>query len=480
MGLAYIAAVLEQDHEVSVIDAVAEGWRNLKVDKLKYSLGLEYDEVASRVRRISPHVVGIAALSSQSAESVFEVARAVKEVDKDIVVVVGGPHASVRPVDCLRRGNIDFVVVGEGENTIRQFIQVLETGARKEFKSINGIAYLEDGQPVITPRRQLIKDLDSLPFPAWHLFPTDAYLRAARGYHRLAVRSDVSKPWAPIITSRGCPYGCVFCSVRLTMGRGWRPRTPGNVVRELEQLYQKYAVRQIDFNDDNLTLDKQRMHQICDRMMEKGLDVDWYTPNGVRADTLDKDLLVKMKASGLKELWVSPESGVQRVVDDIVKKKLDLTSVERAIAFCKELGVEVNCFFVMGLIGETKEDILQTIQYAGRLKRLGAGFISIGVAVPYYGTQLYEQAKERGYLAEAFSSDELIATEATIETPEFTAKELHELYMQAQATLNPSFKLTRSHFSWTFIALVLRNPWAMLRVVLTKMRYLLKAKLGRI
>ena len=132
------------------------------------------------------------------------------------------------------------------------------------------------------------------------------------------------------------------------------------------------------------------------------MDVEWFTPNGVRADTLDEDLLRKMKASGCKKIRVAPESGVQRVVDNIVKKNLDLRAVEKAVILSKKVGIKVGCFFVVGLIGETKEDIEQTIAFAQKLKRLGADSFYFSYATPVYGTELYEQAKQGGFLAGMF------------------------------------------------------------------------------
>jgi len=206
------------------------------------------------------------------------------------------------------------------------------------------------------------------------------------------LRGEISKPWTTMITTRGCPYDCVFCTVHIVMGKKWRSRSPENVVDEIEQLIQTYRIRQIDFYDENMTLDKKRMENICDLIVERKLDVDWYTPNGVRADTLDLNLLRKMKKSGCKRIRVAPESGVQRVVDQIVKKNQKLTEVEKAVVLAKKVGIKVGCFFVLGLIGETKEDIKATIDYAYKLRKLGADKFYFSIATPIYGTELYEQA----------------------------------------------------------------------------------------
>jgi magnesium-protoporphyrin IX monomethyl ester (oxidative) cyclase len=201
----------------------------------------------------------------------------------------------------------------------------------------------------------------------------------------------------------------------------------------VEHVIKTYGIKQIDFADDNMTWNRERMAQICDLIVERGLKFDWFTPNGVRADTLDEALLRKMKRAGCKKIRVAPESGVQRVVTDIAKKSLDLKKVEDAIIAAKKVGIKVGCFFVMGLIGETKADIEETIRYAYRLKSLGAESFVFSIAMPLYGTAFYEQAKAGSYIRDGFCDYALAATEPLVETPEFTAEEIAELCMKANA-----------------------------------------------
>jgi radical SAM superfamily enzyme YgiQ (UPF0313 family) len=232
------------------------------------------------------------------------------------------------------------------------------------------------------------------------------------------------------------------------------------VVDEIEQVVKTYHVKQVDFLDDNMTLDRKRMEDICDLIIKRGLRIEWFTPNGVRADTLDERLLRKMKKSGCKKIRVAPESGVQRVVDQIIKKNLDLKSVERAVVLCKRVGIKVGCFFVIGLIGETKEEINETIKFAYRLRQLGAESFVFSIATPIQGTELYEQAKRGGFLRDCFSDEALAAAEPLIETPEFTANELRELCAQANL-VNPTF--TRDK-----IVRAVRNPKKTVRMLLGK------------
>jgi anaerobic magnesium-protoporphyrin IX monomethyl ester cyclase len=458
LDIAYVAAVLERQHKVCVIDAPTEGWRNLEeIDGKRYQIGLTNKEISDRIEQWSPELVVITVPFSGWSKTAFDAASAAKSVDKDITTVLIGLHPSARPVDCLMHPNIDFVVIGEPEQTVFELAGALEQGKVEDLKKVRGIGFIKNGKTIITPARPVIQDLDSLPFPARHLLPMEAYFAAVR---ENPLRGEIRKPWTIMITSRGCPYNCVFCTVHIVMGKKWRARSPENVVDEIEQLVHAYHIKQIDFLDDNMTLDKKRMETICDLIVKRGLDIEWYTPSGVRADTLDENLLRKMKESGCKKIRVAPESGVQHVVDQIIKKNLNLEDVEKAVVLCKEVGIKVGCFFVIGLIGETKKDIEETINYAYKLRRLGADGFIFSMATPQYGTELYEQAKRGGFLRDGFSDEALSAAEPLIETPEFTADDLRELCARANL-VNPTF--TRDK-----VVRAIRDPKKAIEVLLGK------------
>jgi len=455
--LASVAAVLEKQHEVSIIDTPTEGWENLlEIDETKYRVGLSVDMIKQRLSDWKPDVVVLEIPFSGWSMTAFEVASIAKEVNRDIAVVLFGLHPSSRPENCLMNAEVNFVVLGEPENTISELILALEQG-RKDLRDIKGIGFRENGKPVLTEKRAVIEDLDSLPFPARHLLPMNVYNEAVK-FNPL--RGEINKAYTIVITSRGCPYNCVFCSNCIVWGKQWRPRSPKNVVDELEQVIETFGIRQVDFSDDNMTLDKQRIKEICDLIIERNLHFEWFTPNGIRADTLDEPLLRKMKVAGCKKIRIAPESGVQRVVNDVIKKNLDLKSVERAVVTCKKVGIKVGCFFVIGLIGETKADIEETIRFAHKLKRLGADTFIFSIAMPLYGTAFYEQAKQNGFLREGFCDYALAATEPLVETPEFSADDLRELCARANL-VNPTF--TRHK-----ILRAIRNPRKTIKMLMKK------------
>jgi anaerobic magnesium-protoporphyrin IX monomethyl ester cyclase len=458
LDIAYVAALLEKQHKIFIIDAAGEGWRVLEeVDGTKYRQGLTKEEIEVRIRQCAPDVVVITIPFSGWWKPASDVALIAKSIDKNIITVLIGLHPSARPAECLANSNIDFVVVGEPEQTVLELVGVLAQGNIASLMKVNGIGFKRNGETIITPPRPSIQDLDSLPFPARHLLPMDKYFVAVK---ENPLRGEIRKPWTIMITSRGCPYNCVFCSIHTVVGKMWRGRSPENVVDELEQLVNTYHIKQIDFNDDNMTLDKKRMETICDLIVKRGLDIEWYTPNGVRADTLDENLLRKMRESGCKKLRIAPESGVQRVVDRIIKKNLDLKKVEKAVVLCKKVGIKIGCFFVIGLIGETKEDIEETINYAYKLRGLGADSFIFSIATPHYGTELYEQAKRGGFLRTCFSDEALSAAEPLIETSEFTADDLLKLCAEANL-VNPTF--TRDK-----IIRAIRDPRKAIRFLLGK------------
>ncbi len=438
--MATVAAVLEKKHAVSIIDAPTEGWENLEeLDESKYRVGLSAETIAKRIADFKPDMVAIEIPFSGWSKTAFEVVSIAKKVNKDITVVLFGLHPSSRPEACLENADVDFVVIGEPENTVSELVELLELG-KHDFKGIAGLGFKENAKGIMNAKRAIIENLDSLPFPARHLLPMNIYAEAVK---QNPLRGEINKPYTIVITSRGCPYNCVFCSNCIVWGKQWRPRSPKNVVDELEQIIKTFGIEQVDFSDDNMTLDKQRMVEICDLIVERGLRFEWFTPNGIRADSLDEALLRKMKAAGCKKIRIAPESGVQHIVNDVIKKNQDLKAVEQAVILSKKVGIKVGCFFVIGLIGETKADIEKTIEFAYKLRGLGADTFIFSIAMPLYGTAFYEQAKEGGFLREGFCDFALAATEPQVETPQWSARDLQELCMKANL-VNPTF--TREKF----------------------------------
>lgn len=458
MDLAYVAAVLEKEHEVLVIDVPNEGWNRLEeIGGTKYRQGLGNQEIIDRIKAFLPQLVVITVPFSGWSTAAFDVTATVKNVNKAIAVALIGLHPSARPVECLNQENVDFVVIGEPELTVLELAGALEKGKAGDLKDVKGIGFVKNGEITITSPRPLIEDMDSLPFPARHLLPMKQFFEAAK---KIPISGNLKKPSVRMLTSRGCPYGCIFCSNHIVMGRKWRARSAQNVVAEIEHIVKTYGIRQIDFLDDNIAFNRKRLETICDLLIEKRLHVEWCTPNGVRADCLDKELLAKMRASGCQKILIAPESGVQHVVDDIIKKKQDLKRVEEAVSAARKLGIRVGCFFILGMIGETKQDMKETIKFAYKLRQLGADHFYFSYATPLYGTELYRQAKEGGFLTADFSDDALSEVKPLIETPEFTVEDLHCLASEANL-VNPTVTHER-------VLRAIRDPAKAVRILVAR------------
>lgn len=450
IGLLYVAAALEQYFSVEILDATLADWRSLKTVDGKHHLGLSFEQIAEEVHRRQPDIVGISVPFSINAQCAHSVCAQVKKVNPAIVTILGGPHPSIRPREVLADSNVDFVVRGEGELTMPELVKVIaEKQTSAQLGNVKGIGFRHNGEIVLTEPRPLIEDLDALPFPARHLVPMEEYFAAMQAGVGARTMYTCGDKWVSLITSRGCPYTCNFCSINLVMGDKFRARSPRNVLEEIRQVMTGYGVSHFNFEDDNLTLNNSRAKELFDLLAKAGGGVTWSTPNGIRADTLDEELVVKMQQSGCKRVFVAPESGDQEVVNNIIGKNQDLGKVLTAVQLLNKHGITVDGSFVLGSIGETKWNILRTIRYAKKLKKAGMNLGGFHMATPYYGTPLYDEAKRKGYLVQE-EDDKLSTWEALIETPDLSAKALCRLHKFAQWYVNLSFRQKLSSFIHIF------------------------------
>lgn len=396
LGILYIAAVLRKEgHEVTVLDCVMNAdvvpaWYD---EGNEVTYGLSLDEIKSRLQRISPDIIGLSCQFTTYANNIPRVGRAVKEACPDIPLVLGGPHASVADKEVLSTTNdVDIIVRGEGEDIIVELMRYFEGQA--SLRDIQGITYRENGSIVRNPQPKVIQDLDRIPFPAYDLIDMDGYL--GRGKNRIKSRvGESGKPFISMITSRGCPYNCVFCSIHLTMGKRWRGHSADYVIKHLKFLKDNYGVDNFHFEDDSILQDKTRFISILNLMLDNNLKIDWDTPNGVRADHLNKELLQLMRKCGCVSIAIGIESGSQRVLNEVIKKKISLGTVETVAKTCLEVGMPVSGFLVIGFPGETKKDIEDTVKFGLHLaKEYKTRISGAMIATPLIGTELYEICKK--------------------------------------------------------------------------------------
>jgi magnesium-protoporphyrin IX monomethyl ester (oxidative) cyclase len=419
IGVAYVAAVAERaGFSVTILDSLAEGeWKSEKLSRDLYYWGLSYKEIKERIEAEKPDLVGIGCQFTLQYMPSKEIARIVKEVDPKIVTVMGGTHSTVMCREILEKEPyIDYVVRSEGEYAFTDLLERLRDG--RPIDDIDGFAFRKDGVVHLNEKRQFIANLDDLPFPARHLLRMDVYgnteLKRGWGINRRA-------PKANMITSRGCPFDCSFCGIALNTGKKMRGHSPEYVVAEIEELISKYGIKEVHFEDDNLTLNKQRSKQIFDLIVEKGLDISWAAPSGLAIWTFNDDVLEKMKASGCYRVNLGLESGSDHVLKKIIKKPITTKTIREKIALVKKHGLEITGFWVIGMPGETRSQMWETLDFASSL---GLDDNQVAVALPYPGTELYDTCKEKGYLAfnqkDEKSYEHFSISSALIRTPDFT------------------------------------------------------------
>ena len=278
-----------------------------------------------------------------------------------------------------------------------------------------------------------MQNLDDLPYPAYDLVDMELYLKPSKiGYRSFQDRA------ISMITSRGCPFNCCFCAVHLHMGQKFRAHSAQYVLDHIQYVVDKFKVKNIFFEDDNLTLDIKRFEAICDGIVERKIKIGWETPNGVRADCLNLDLLKKMKQSGANSIFVGVESGDQQILDNVICKSLDLNRVVQFAKDAKQIGLKTGAFYIIGFPGETKENMQRTVDFALRLKRDYDVGMHLFMATPSYGTRLFKDCKVNGYIQQdltwnAFAQARQPKGMPLITTNEFTPAEVKEIAAKALA-----------------------------------------------
>jgi len=472
LGLLYIASVLEKEGiEVEIFDALVEfDLDYLDLNQKWVHFGSSWEEIKKIIQKSEAEIIGINNPFSTQLKPALKVAALAKEALPESLVVVGGPHASVAPETFLYDSKeIDMVVGGEGEYTMPRIISWIK--GQEDVSNIAGVAYRKNGKIKVNPPAPHIQDLDNLPLPAYHLLNMERYFELERlGYSpRVTFSYPGSERAVSVITSRGCPFNCTFCSIHPHMGNRWRFHSAEYVLDHLRYLVSEYGVKHIHFEDDNLTLNKKRFETLLDGLLEENINITWDTPNGVRADTFDQTLLEKCKASGCTYLVVGVESGDQFTLNSIIKKKLDLKTVGRVAQDCKTVGIDLHAFFIIGFPGEKKKNLKATLEYALDLKKKFNVFPHLNLAYPQIGTELFKICEEKGYLTAPLNpktysnwrGDKL--ERLMIETEDFKVKDLYEL--------SNSFHRTLARISFLHsVGFLVRNPKVFLFILATFFR----------
>lgn len=392
LGLAYIAAVLEKaGQKVYYLDCSAQHYT---VEDTR--------QVLRRYENID--FVGLTA-TTPMINNALAIAQVAKEIFPAVKTVFGGVHPSVLPEEVLSYPQVDFVVIDEGEETMAELV------VSKNFKEVSGLCYKENGKIFKNPLRPLIKDLDAIPPPAYHLLPMDKYYPAVGSYKRL--------PAMILFATRGCPGRCTFCYRTF---RGFvRKRSAKNILEEIRILQKNYGIREISFYDDTFTLFKDVVKEFCETIVKDKIDLTWSC--FTRVDHVDGPLLELMKSAGCHLILFGVESADEKILQAI-NKRISLEKVKEVVALSRQIGIQTRASFMFGNQGETEKSIQKTIAFA---IELDPDEVQFNIATAYPGTELFDWAKTHGYI-KSFNWDDYSMSNIVLEIPGLNQETLKKYY----------------------------------------------------
>ena len=367
LGIAYMAGVLQENHiDVEILDASAED--------------MDFKDVEKELLKRKPDLVALTALTPTIGRA-LETAQVVKETLPDSIVVMGGYHPTFNFIETLEDENVDIVIRGEGEYIMLNLVQALEN--QSSLHDVKGIVFEDKNSKeiVVNPEAPLIQDLDELPFPALNLLPMKKY--------RLL---DMDTHMTTMITTRGCPMQCSFCSSAAMHGKKIRERSVENIVDEIEYLKTNYDIDTIAFMDDTFTLKKRKVMAICDEILKRNIEIMWGCTS--RVDTLDEKLLKKMKEAGCITIFIGVESADQQQLDNMCKNTT-IAKIENAFKIAHKLKIRTIASVALGMPGDTKEIMNKTVKFVHKLK---PNYAIYSLATPYPGTRFYKEAFEKNLI----------------------------------------------------------------------------------
>ena len=366
-GLGYIAEALENE--------------GIECDVLDLDLKYDFSDLVNRILSFQPGLIGMSLMSPDYKKN-YKTIRKIKRKFPSIDIVVGGAHVSFMKEEVMKScQEIDYGVIREGELTL------LELCKGEELNKIKGLMFRKNQEIVYMGDREFISELDSLQFPSFKKFELEKYRNIRRN-------KDLK---IPLVTSRGCPFSCIYCGAHLSVGKRFRYRSAANVVDEIEYWYQR-GQKEFRITDDNFSLRKERVHEICDEIEKRKLsDLKISCDNGVRADRVDKELLMRMREVGFYRLDFGVEGGNNKILKNL-KKGEKIESIEESIKEACETGFEVELTFLLGSPGETWKDIQDGFNLALKYPISSAYWYHI---FPYPGTELYNWLQENNYLLQA-------------------------------------------------------------------------------
>jgi radical SAM superfamily enzyme YgiQ (UPF0313 family) len=450
IGLAYLAASLKTDgHEVDILDCQTEKKRSIPIPSelsyLKdfypfndrspfklytgyYHFGMDWEEIGQKIKDSNADVFGISSSFTPYHGESLTIARIIKKWDGKKIVIMGGAHVSCDPEGVLQTSLVDYAVLGEGEVRLPRLIEEIEKKDFKEITEMDGIGYRKDGEIRINPLQNFIQDLDSLPHPARELLDLDR--------HRIREKHSTM-----IITSRGCPHGCAYCSTHLVMGTSFRTRTPEAILREMVECKEQFGILAFDIEDDNFTFDQERAKRLMDLIIKNfGEDrLELSAMNGVSFASLDEELLRLMKKAGFHTINLSFVSANPLTREEMRRPK-PTTEFDKILEKAEQVGLNVIAYAILGMPGQTIEEMVDTLIYLMG-KRL---LIGPSIYYPTPGTPLFKRCKKEGILPSHFS--QWRSSALPIETKEFSWLDLLTLFRLARVVNFVKAKMDEEEF----------------------------------
>ncbi|BAP56613.1 radical SAM protein [Thioploca ingrica] len=396
IGLAYVAAFLEKEGcSVRVLDtAVATA------DEKQSFLNTSFD------------LLGIT-VTSFTFRDALQLAKEIKTIHPEQRIVLGGPHTTIDKDDVLKDFTFDYAIYGEGEITMSMLAKTLaefRVPSTEVLKEINGLIFRDGSDIIVNPPRQRIQDLNTLPFPAYHLFPMDRY--------------EVY----PLLISRGCPFDCAFCAAHVIWGRKWRGREAHNVIEEIKYLFTHFGEKMVAVCDDTFNANIKRAKIFCEMLIESKLPIRWSSWS-FRADLADPTLLKLMKQSGCESVSIGIESADPQVLQNIHKRET-IEEIAQGIRRIQEAELLVTGLFMIGNPGDTLETIKKSINFAATMKLDNADFF---LALPYPKTELWQYAQEKSRMLKTdYTTFHHFSDEPVFETTEFPAADRQRAYQMAR------------------------------------------------
>ena len=433
LGIGYIAAVLRDNGiDVNILDASAED--------------MDFKEFSEEIKNRSPDIISISALTP-TINKALETAKTAKEVLPNSIIVMGGYHPTFDFEETLENDFVDIVIRGEGEYVLRDLVETIENNG--DLREVRGIVFKEDDNIVLNPNADLIYDLDALPFPAFDLMPMDKYKLL-----------DMDTHMATMITTRGCPMKCSFCSSAAMHGRKMRQRSVDNILAEIDFLREKYDINTIAFMDDTFTLKKSRLMEFCDKLKKKDYEIMWGCT--ARVDTLDEEVLKNMKESGCITVFMGVESVDQNQLDSM-DKGITVPKIENAFKMSRKLGIRTIASVALGMPGDTKKIMNKTIKFVHKLK---PNYAIYSLSTPYPGTRFYKESFEKNLIkVKDWSKYTLISP--ILETADCSLKDLRKMQTKAfiKFYLRPHYLLSQFRQDGTYF---IKTIFGVIKTALTK------------